>query len=211
MKLFSEETRRKMSESAKRRCQTKEWKEKQADRGLKLDIDKFKELYYEKNMTQTEVAKEFVISQKAVFGFMRRNNLPARTAAKRYQRGEKNSSWKGGRRVTEQGYVEIYRPDYEHARSNGYVREHIYVVENRIGRRLKFYGVGNPNNEVVHHINGKRDDNRLENLLLLTAAEHSKLHFSTDKQALDEVLLKRIADLEEEIARLIGEETEYVS
>ena len=200
MKQFSEETRKKMSESAKKRCQTEAWKNRQAERATKLDLERFKELYYERNMTQTEVAKEMGVTQKIVYAFMRRNNLPARKAAKRYQRGESNAFWKGGRRVNEQGYVEIYMPEYEHTRSNGYVREHIYVAEQMIGRRMKFYGLGNPDNEVVHHINGIRTDNRPENLLVLTQAEHSKLHHATNKEQLDEVLMKRIRDLESEIA-----------
>ena len=199
-KTFSNETRKRMSESAKRRCADPAWIEKQQDRATKLDLELFKHLYYDLNMTQTEVAKEMGTSQKVVYKFMRRNNLPARVAAKRYQRGELNSFWKGGRRINEQGYVEIYVPGYEHARSNGYVKEHILVAEKMLGRRLKYFGQGNPNNEVVHHINGIKDDNREENLLILTLAEHGKLHFSTCKDQLDEVLLRRIRDLEKELA-----------
>lgn len=199
MANISEETRRKMSESAKKRC-TPEWVQKQRNRGVKLDIETFKELYYERNMTQTEVANAMGTTQKVVFNFMRRNNLPSRKAAKRYQKGESNSSWKGGRRINDQGYVEIYMPEHDHTRPNGYVREHIYVAETMLGRKLKFYSVGDSRNEVVHHINGIKTDNRPDNLLVLTAKEHRKLHYATSKEFVDDILLERIRQLEKELA-----------
>jgi hypothetical protein len=48
-------------------------------------------------------------------------------------------------------------------------REHRVVVEKHLGRRLR-------RDEHVHHLNGVKTDNRLENLVVLTASEHSKLH-----------------------------------
>lgn len=188
-----------MSESAKKRCSSDEWLSAQRNRGTKLDMELFKKLYYEKNMTQQEVADAMGVTQKVVFKFMRRNNLPARKAAKRYQRMEQNSSWKGGRRINEQGYIEIYMPEYKHTRSNGYVREHIYVAEQSIGRTLRFYDVGDERNEVVHHINGVKTDNRPENLLVLTVSQHRMLHMAVSKEDVDEVLLSRIHQLESEL------------
>lgn len=53
----------------------------------------------------------------------------------------------------------LYRPGHPNAQSNGYVYEHMFVMSESLGRPLR--GAEN-----VHHRNGVRDDNRLENLEL---------------------------------------------
>lgn len=75
------------------------------------------------------------------------------------KRGEKSPAWMGGR-TQSHGYILIYSPDHPRATADGYVLEHRLVVERALGRYL------GPN-ELVHHVNGKRDDNRLENLQLI--------------------------------------------
>lgn len=47
--------------------------------------------------------------------------------------------------------------------------EHRYVMEQHLGRKLS-------RDECVHHINGDRRDNRLENLELISRAEHNREH-----------------------------------
>ena len=60
-------------------------------------------------------------------------------------------------------------PEHPNRTKNNYVLEHRVVIENYIGRLLN-------ENEVVHHINGDKKDNRIDNLIVLTAEEHAKLH-----------------------------------
>ena len=47
--------------------------------------------------------------------------------------------------------------------------EHRLIMENNIGRKLTF-------NEVVHHIDGNKSNNKIENLQLMSRSEHARLH-----------------------------------
>ena len=80
-------------------------------------------------------------------------------------RGDKHPSWNGGRNVIRNGYIEIYAPEHPAARGGVYVREHRLVMEKHLGRYLL-------PSEQVHHKNGIKDDNRLENLELMTKDLH---------------------------------------
>lgn len=174
MKQFSLETRLKMSEAAKKRCG--EWVRRQAEsRRMDLPYDEVLRLY-ESGHTQVEIGQIFGCSQKVVFGFMKRNGIKARIAKKRDQYGENNSNWKNGRRSNGK-YIRIKTPDDSYSKPlDGYILEHVYVMEQHLGRSLRNFGRGDIRTEIVHHINEVKTDNRIENLMLTNCVEHMKIH-----------------------------------
>lgn len=89
--------------------------------------------------------------------------------------GERAYHWKGGRK-NNNGYVMIYSPDHPYRDQQGYVREHRLVVEKHLDRLLS-------SEEVVHHLNGVRNDNRYENLSILDKDDHDKIHLVAGKQS----------------------------
>lgn len=59
---------------------------------------------------------------------------------------------------------------YAAMRDNGVHKSvHRVMMERHIGRKLR-------SDEVVHHVNGNKRDNRIENLVIMTSGEHSRLH-----------------------------------
>ena len=89
----------------------------------------------------------------------RANSIKART-------GMPGGNNKGGRILEKNGYVSIWKPSHPNCRTAGYVHEHRYVMSEHIGRPLQRH-------ENVHHINGDRADNRIENLELWTTQQPS--------------------------------------
>lgn len=76
-------------------------------------------------------------------------------------------AWKGGKSNSRE-YV-LIRTDPTKSGASAYKLEHRLVMEKHLGRSLS-------GTEVVHHKNGIKNDNRLENLVVIGASEHTLLH-----------------------------------
>lgn len=85
--------------------------------------------------------------------------------------GDKHYQWKGGRNTNPGGYIIVFSPNhpFKMATGSGYVLEHRLVMEKHIGRYLR-------KDEIVHHINHIKTDNRIENLIILNSSQHSTHH-----------------------------------
>lgn len=85
--------------------------------------------------------------------------------------GKNHWNWKGGKIIhSKNGYILLYNPNHPFAKKVGYVAEHRLVMEKKIRRYLK-------PTEIVHHINGIKDDNRPQNLkLFANDGSHYKFH-----------------------------------
>jgi len=84
--------------------------------------------------------------------------------------GKKHYKWNGGIKKHSAGYILIFYPTHPFADCDGYVLKHRIVMEKQMGRYLK-------RKEIVHHINGIKNDNRIKNLKLFSSQkEHAKIN-----------------------------------
>lgn len=99
---------------------------------------------------------------------------------------EKHPRWKGGRRKAQHGYIGItVSPNHPFASMRnvkGEIYEHRLVMAQKLGRPLMRH-------EHVHHINGIRDDNRPENLELVSTQQNNVFRFMNKRIKQLEALL----------------------
>lgn len=89
-----------------------------------------------------------------------------------HRRGALHPRWSGGRTVSSHGYIKVRIPGHAHADPSGYVYGHL----------LAWLDAGNTAlgiDEVLHHINGDKQDNRVENLRVEKRCDHSVGHHRT--------------------------------
>lgn len=70
-------------------------------------------------------------------------------------------------------YVLLWKPEHPKSRL-GRVAEHRLIIEEHLGRFLR-------DDEFVHHINCRKDDNRLENLVVCSNFQHNRAHGSLEE------------------------------
>ncbi len=97
------------------------------------------------------------------------------------------------RKIDKTGYVQIQMPGHPFADHKGYVREHRLVVEQKIGRYLR-------PEEVVHHIDGDKQNNKIGNLMLFsTHRKHLQFHTRIIQYGYTGPIMREIANRWEEI------------
>lgn len=90
--------------------------------------------------------------------------------------GDGGSNWKGGKKFNRSGYVLVLAKGHPMAERNGYMMEHRLVMSTHLGRTLS-------KDEDVHHINGNKTDNRIENLEVINHSEHTIMHHTGMKRS----------------------------
>ena len=138
-------------------------------RPFKIKISKAKlyYMYHIQDMTYKEIAKELGVSVDTVRSRILLYNIPIILRNKKG--GIKSKRWKNGKYQDKVGYIHIYKPKHLDSK-DGYILEHRLIMEEMIGRRLK-------PEEVVHHKNKIKNDNKPKNLQLFeNSSSHIRFH-----------------------------------
>jgi len=160
---------------------------------VSLTKEQLIDLYVNQRMSYPNIAKLLDIGTATVWRHLNLHNIPIRSHAEEMRgrtlapehrdkvvktlkfglKGEDNPGWKGGKSWRGRSKEAAYRVILVDGR---YVAEHRYVAEQLIGRKLH-------RREHVHHKDGNKMNNSPDNLQVLTATEHAKLHMTDDHKA----------------------------
>lgn len=139
--------------------------------------------YINNKKSTFEIAEICGCSEVTIWRWLKRFNIKTRSLSEAakisfekgkigFQNGENHPNWKGIENY-DQGYKTIWNPSHPKSKHKR-VKEHVLIIEENIKRNLK-------KEEIIHHINGIRDDNRIENLWMCNYKSHGKAHKSMEK------------------------------
>lgn len=141
-------------------------------------LPKAKEFYYEQEISFGEVCQRLNVSFYTLKRLFNDNNLELRNSSEviklayrkypsmGFKTGNLHPRFNGYRTYeTKTGYVRVYNPNHPRSGVNGYIFEHILVWE-------QFHGIPLPEGWTIHHLNGIKNDNRIENLVGMSSRAH---------------------------------------
>ena len=143
------------------------------------------EQYMDLRKSMQEIADIIKTNKHIIRYYLNKFNIPIRTISEAKKgskhteetrqkmsdakKGDKSYNFKG-KIKNDVGYWLVYMPNHPYKNNKNYVRESRLVIEFQIGRYL------DPKWN-VHHINGIRDDNRIENLMcFISNSAHRRFH-----------------------------------
>lgn len=103
-----------------------------------------------------------------------KNKKELQLASAKIRNAKNEAKFAGTKLIDECGYVQVYvglGTSYSGVYGSR-LREHLKVMQDHLGHPLE-------KGEVVHHINGDKKDNDLDNLVLMTVQEHNACHAET--------------------------------
>lgn len=153
--------------------------------GLSPTDEDLKRLYLDERLPTHKIAALYGLLPGAIWIRLRKLNVPIRkTSDYARPRGKESPNWKGGSSINREGYVVLRTED-------GPKKEHRHVMEQHLGRKLL-------SEEIVHHFNAIKDDNRIENLVVISPNGHGKAPYDN---SFNKALQQRVRELEEELRK----------
>ena len=123
---------------------------------------------YINGLDTVKLAKKYGVKPPSIrkilikFGIPRRNASEKQRGERNHRYGKRSTAWKGGRRIKHDGYVSIWIGcKYEY--------EHRMIMQKYLGRDLT-------PDELVHHIDGDKTNNKIENLEIVDRSNHLRIH-----------------------------------